>query len=110
MVHDAVWFAAGMPKRPIGYEGDWLCIGCLERRLDRMLSRADFKEVQSMRAVKMMFGILCCGIGVAFAVGTVDGLLHPDSIRIGDLPPWFLGMFAAMFLLGGYLLLRPTKL
>ena len=40
MVHDAVWFAAGMPKRPIGYEGDWLCIGCLERRLDRMLSRA----------------------------------------------------------------------
>ena len=36
-----------MPKRPIGYEGDWLCIGCLERRLDRMLSRADFKYPDS---------------------------------------------------------------
>jgi hypothetical protein len=32
-----------MPKRPLGYEGDWLCIGCLERRLGRMLTRADFK-------------------------------------------------------------------
>jgi hypothetical protein len=43
IVHDAVWFAAGMPKRPIGYEGDCLCIGCLERRLGRTLKRVDFK-------------------------------------------------------------------
>jgi hypothetical protein len=47
MVHDTVWFAAGMPERPIGYEGDWLCIGCLERRLGRALTRADFKYPDS---------------------------------------------------------------
>ena len=47
MVHDDVWFAAGMTERPIGYEGDWLCIGCLERRLGRRLTRADFKYPDS---------------------------------------------------------------
>jgi hypothetical protein len=49
MVH-AVWFAAGMPKRePMGYNqslGDYLCIGCLEVRLRRALTRRDFTDAQ----------------------------------------------------------------
>jgi hypothetical protein len=49
MVHDAVWFAAGMPKRvPTGYNqkssGDYLCIRCLEVRLGRALTRRDFTD------------------------------------------------------------------
>lgn len=35
MVHDAVWAAAHM-------DAGFLCIGCLERRLDRLLTPADF--------------------------------------------------------------------
>jgi hypothetical protein len=44
---DAVWFAAGMPERPIDYSGpgDYLCIGCLECRLGRKLNRKDFTRV-----------------------------------------------------------------
>jgi hypothetical protein len=42
MVHDAVWAAAGMSKQePMLYgenSGDFLCIGCLERRLGRTLT------------------------------------------------------------------------
>ena len=40
MVHDCVWQAAGMPA-----EADltrYLCIGCLENRLGRQLTAADF--------------------------------------------------------------------
>ncbi len=36
-VHDTVWAAAGMSS---GY----LCIGCLERRLGRSLTRKDFPD------------------------------------------------------------------
>jgi hypothetical protein len=39
MVRDAVWKAAGMA----GY-GGCLCIGCLERRLGRMLRPKDFNR------------------------------------------------------------------
>lgn len=40
MVHDEVWSAAGMKK-----DGGMLCIGCLEGRLGRSLSAADFSPV-----------------------------------------------------------------
>ena len=39
MVHDQVWNAAGLP--PLG---GCLCIGCLERRLGRKLTRHDFTD------------------------------------------------------------------
>ena len=55
-------------------------------------------------AVKIAFGVICFGLGVAFAIGTAEGLLHPRSIY--DIPQWFLGMLAAMLLLGSFLLLR----
>lgn len=46
MVHDSVWFSAGMPKcEPMGYNqsaGNYLCVGCLEVRLGRQLTRSDF--------------------------------------------------------------------
>lgn len=63
MVQDQVWSAAGMPPPPKdvtedflalwhGEEtppakdaGDFLCIGCLEVRLGRMLTPADFTNV-----------------------------------------------------------------
>jgi hypothetical protein len=63
-----------------------------------------------MRVVKIIFGVLCFGIGVAFAVGTVADLLrllHPNPYSYDD-PAWLLGMLAAMFLLGSYLLLRGS--
>jgi hypothetical protein len=37
-VHDEVWAAAGMP-----FEG-FLCIGCLEVRVGRRLTRSDFTD------------------------------------------------------------------
>jgi hypothetical protein len=42
MVSDSVWQAAGMPA-----EDGWhfLCIGCLEQRLGRTLTRRDFTDV-----------------------------------------------------------------
>ena len=40
MVHDEVWAQAGMPPTRSGY----LCIGCLERRLRRRLTPADFTD------------------------------------------------------------------
>ncbi len=39
MVHHAVWRAAGMTR---GRRRAFLCIGCLERRLGRELTAADF--------------------------------------------------------------------
>ena len=58
------------------------------------------------RAVKIAFGVICSGLGVAFAIGTADELLHPSPNSVFS--PWFLGMFAAMLLLGGFLLLRRS--
>lgn len=40
MVHNEVWAAAGMLPR-----GGMLCIGCLEARLGRWLTAADFAPV-----------------------------------------------------------------
>ena len=43
MVHDSVWCAAGMPRQdPTQYGVAILCIGCLEGRLGRRLTRDDF--------------------------------------------------------------------
>ena len=51
MVHNHVWEAAGKPKawkptQPASeYDGGgFLCIGCLEQRLGRQLTPADFTE------------------------------------------------------------------
>jgi hypothetical protein len=60
-----------------------------------------------MPVVKIIFGVLCFGIGVGFGVDAIDILLHPD--KPGDLAAWGAAMLAAMFLLGSYLLVRrPT--
>jgi hypothetical protein len=39
MVHNEVWASAGMEK-------GFLCIGCLEKRIDRKLDFADFTNAQ----------------------------------------------------------------
>jgi hypothetical protein len=48
MVTAEVWAAAGMPAPTIRKfnesDGDFLCIGCLEKRLGRMLKSADFSR------------------------------------------------------------------
>jgi hypothetical protein len=51
MVHDSVWGDAGMKTNPRKPEG-MLCIGCLEDRLGRRLTPADFTdaEVNTWRA------------------------------------------------------------
>ena len=46
-VHDEVWLAAGMAHHPEGEDAadefkEYLCIGCLEKRLGRELTAADF--------------------------------------------------------------------
>lgn len=40
MVHNHIWEAAGM----FGMDSGYLCIGCLENRLGRMVSREDFTD------------------------------------------------------------------
>jgi hypothetical protein len=59
-----------------------------------------------MRALKIIFGLFCFGIGVGFAVGAADDLLHPNPYSTSN-APW-LGMFAAVLLLGSFLLLRRS--
>ena len=50
------------------------------------------------RALKIIFGVLCFGVGVAFAIGAAELFGEPE-----------LGApAAAMFLLGSFLLLRRT--
>jgi len=47
MVQDQVWRASGAPTRPVivpGEPGFYLCIGCLETRLGRMLFAGDFTD------------------------------------------------------------------
>jgi hypothetical protein len=58
------------------------------------------------RKAKIVWGVICFGLGAAFAVATVDGLLHPGPHDL--LAPWFAAMFAAMLLLGSFLLLRRS--
>lgn len=47
MVHDDVWVSAGM-ERPSESGGGFLCIGCLEERLGRTLTPADFIDGSSI--------------------------------------------------------------
>lgn len=44
MVHDYIWAEAGAPTRDVMTRepGHYLCIACLERRLGRQLTAADF--------------------------------------------------------------------
>jgi hypothetical protein len=42
MLHDEVWSATGMPTEPD--LRSYLCVGCVEGRLGRILSRADFTD------------------------------------------------------------------
>jgi hypothetical protein len=44
MVHDHVWAEAGMPLSELAGDGLYLCVGCLEERLGRVLTRADFTD------------------------------------------------------------------
>src|SRR6266516_407688 len=48
MVHDYLWAQAGMD--PLG---GWLCIGCLERRIGRQLTPADFQDVVANDSTRM---------------------------------------------------------
>jgi hypothetical protein len=59
-----------------------------------------------MRSVKIFFGVLCFGIGVAFAVGAANAIVHPAGYSDDVFDAAFPAMFGAMFLLGSYLLLR----
>lgn len=46
MVHDQVWADAGMKTGDENHSGrGFLCIGCLEKRLVRQLTPADFKDL-----------------------------------------------------------------
>lgn len=56
-----------------------------------------------MKVLKIIFGILCFGLGVAFAIGAISALRDPYSAAVDAYMP---GMFSGMFLLGTYLLLR----
>ena len=47
MVHDRIWQEAGAPTRPVmdrRTPGFYLCIGCLETRIGRHLTPADFPD------------------------------------------------------------------
>ena len=60
-----------------------------------------------MRAVKIIFAIVCFGLGFAFAIGTAEEIIASQNpYHYGGFPAPLLGMFAAMFLLGSFLLLR----
>jgi ribosomal protein L34E len=48
MVHDSLWAQAAM--EPLG---GWLCVGCLERRIGRRLTPADFKDVAANDSTRM---------------------------------------------------------
>jgi hypothetical protein len=55
MVHDEIWDESGAPTRAVivaGEPGYYLCIGCLEGRLGRQLTAADFPSfpVNEVRA------------------------------------------------------------
>ena len=57
-----------------------------------------------MRAMRKFFGVLCLGIGVAFALGALYSLVTESLYRV-VLP----GLFAAIFLLSSLVLLRRSK-
>lgn len=44
MVHEAVWLAAGMNLYTPEVGSGFLCVGCIEKRLGRELTHADFPD------------------------------------------------------------------
>jgi hypothetical protein len=56
-----------------------------------------------MRIVKMVFGVLCLGIGVAFIMVAVKALVYPRNMDDAK-DVWIPAMFGAIFCLGSYLL------
>ena len=65
-----------------------------------------------MRVVTIIFGVLCLGMGAAFAIVfailTVDNLQYPNPNSYSDPAWWIPGIFAVVFLPGGFLLLRRS--
>lgn len=59
----------------------------------------------ALTVVRLFSLFVCFGLGVAFFIGTIGILLHPNSYG-GDFPAEISGMFAALFLLGAVLLFR----
>ena len=55
------------------------------------------------RIVKMVFGVLCLGIGLAFTMVAVKALVYPRDIDDAK-DVWVPAMFGAIFCLGSYLL------
>jgi peptidoglycan/LPS O-acetylase OafA/YrhL len=60
-----------------------------------------------MRAVKMVLAVLCFVLGAAFAFGAVETIFYSryDDSEVFWLP----AIFAAIFCLGGFLLLRRPQ-
>jgi hypothetical protein len=60
-----------------------------------------------MRAVKMVLAVLCFVFGAAFAFGAVETIFYS---RYDDSEAfWLPAIFAAIFCLGGFLLLRSSQ-
>jgi len=60
-----------------------------------------------MRAVRMVLAVLCFVIGAAFAFGAVETIFYS---RFDDSDAfWLPAIFAAIFLLGGFLLMRRLQ-
>jgi H+/Cl- antiporter ClcA len=64
---------------------------------------------KSRGRMRIVLGVLCFGIGVAFAsvfaILTVDSIQHPSADSYS--PAWWLpGLFAVVLLLAGFLLAR----
>ena len=60
-----------------------------------------------MRAVRMVLAALCFVMGAAFAFGAVETIFYStydDSDAF-----WLPAIFAAIFLLGGFLLMRRSE-
>jgi hypothetical protein len=55
-----------------------------------------------MGALKIVLALICFGLGVALSIGTISTLQSTYESQYA----WVPGMFAAMFLLGTFLLLR----
>jgi hypothetical protein len=60
-----------------------------------------------MRAVKMVLAVLCFVLGAAFAFGAVETIFY--SRYDGSEAFWLPAIFAAIFCLGGFLLLRRPQ-
>jgi hypothetical protein len=57
------------------------------------------------RAIRIIFGVFCFGIAMAFAVGALHALMQPGYIN-SSFDAAIPSMFGSMFLLGSILLLR----